>query len=152
MGSVLPHFWHFSGTFPMKVAVVIRGGRRSNCQGISVILPQPEQVARTMRVALRLCLGDGPGLPVRLGFHSGIMARGRPGNKVGARGYVGAGRTGFPAHGSRDPPGWPIQQRTPCERVGDLWWDFRSTWGTFVLFPSPHPLRHQGHGHISLSS
>ena len=27
-----------------------------------------------MRIALGLCLGDGPGAPVRLGFHPGIMA------------------------------------------------------------------------------
>jgi hypothetical protein len=46
-GLVLPQRWHFSGKFPRNVSAVIRGGRTSKFQGISVILPQPEQVART---------------------------------------------------------------------------------------------------------
>ncbi len=47
IGSALPQRWHLSGKFPRKVSAVIRGGRISNFQGMSVILPQPGQVART---------------------------------------------------------------------------------------------------------
>ncbi len=56
------------------------GWRREGniCNGIAVMLPQPAQVTRKMRVALTLRFGDRAGSPVRIEFHGArIMAHTR---------------------------------------------------------------------------
>ncbi len=44
--AMFPHRSQHNGIFPMKVSMVMRGGRSSRFQGMSVMRPHPEQVTR----------------------------------------------------------------------------------------------------------